>query len=568
MMRWLLLVLLAPFWLPRWLLHWALWRRSKRATLHVVLRGSLPDLPAPRGLLGLLRPASGPALIALLEGLVAAAQDDRLSTLLVRIEELSCGLARAEEVRAALARVRAAGKQVIVHADELGLAAYWIALGASSIRLSPMGSLNVSGVAMDFTLLEGLLRRVGVRAQLLARGKYKSYRDVFTEPALTEATREVLTSLVADLSGQLTALVSSSRKQAPEAANEHIHRGPCRAEQARELGLIDRTQYWDELWEELGGEKDRVQSWAGYRKALHKRRWLPRRQTQIGLLRISGNIRMGLDRHGASGPRASGHRSLARALRRMTRSARTRAIVLRVDSPGGSALASDLMWRELTRAAGKKPLFVSMVNSAASGGYYTSALAGVPVWAGPTTLTGSIGVVGGKFEVSELLAKLGVSSASITSGPHANFYSPLQPWQPEELAKLDQDLDALYRDFVGKMASGRGLSYEAVHAVAQGRVWTGRQARDVSLVDQLGGMHEVAAAVREKLGLAPEAGLRWTAAAPSTRWGVERESAAEELALRAAQSTLPELTDALECALDLSGERLLLLSPLLPRIRD
>src|SRR3954471_10228727 len=243
MMRGLLLVLLAPFWLPRWLLHWALWRRSKRATLHVVLRGSLPDLAAPRGLLGLLRPASGPALIALLEGLVAAAQDDRLSTLLVRIEELSCGLARAEEVRAALARVRAAGKQVIVHADELGLAAYWIALGASSIRLSPMGSLNVSGVAMDFTLLEGLLRRVGVRAQLLARGKYKSYRDVFTEPALTEATREVLTSLVADLSGQLTALVSSSRRQAPEAANQHIHRGPCRAEQARELGLIDLTQY-------------------------------------------------------------------------------------------------------------------------------------------------------------------------------------------------------------------------------------------------------------------------------------------------------------------------------------
>ena len=566
-MRWLLLVLFAPFWLPRWLLHWALWRRSKRATLHVVLRGSLPDLAAPRGLFGLLRPASGPELISLLEGLVAAAQDDRLSTVLVRIEELSCGLARAEEVRAALARLRAAGKQVIVHADELGLAAYWIALGASSIRLSPLGSLNVSGVAMDFTLLEGLLRRVGVRAQLLARGKYKSYRDMFTEPALTEATREVLTSLVADLSGQLTALVSSSRSQAPEAANEHIHRGPCRAEQALELGLIDRTQYWDELWEELGGEEDRVQSWSGYRKALRKRRWLARRQTQIGLLRISGNIRMGLDRQGPNGPRATGHRSLARALRRMTRSARTRAIVLRVDSPGGSALASDLMWRELSRAAGKKPLFVSMVNSAASGGYYTSALAGVPVWASPTTLTGSIGVVGGKFEVSELLAKLGVGSASITSGPHANFYSPLQPWQPEELAKLDQDLDALYRDFVGKMASGRGLSYEAVHAVAQGRVWTGRQARDVSLVDQLGGMHEVAAAVRDKLGLAPEAGLRWTTVAPATRWGVERESAAEELAFRAAQSALPELTDALECALDLSGERLLLLSPLLPRIR-
>jgi protease IV len=569
-MRWVWLVLFAPLWVPRWFLHWASWRRSKRATLHVVLRGSLPDLAAPRGLLGLLRPALGPELIALLEGLSAAERDDRLSTLLVRVEDLSCGLARAEEVRAALARVRAAGKQVIIHADELGLAGYWIALGASSIRLSPMGSLNVSGVAMDFTLLEGLLRRVGVRAQLLARGKYKSYRDVFTEPALTDATREVLTSLVADLSGQLTTLVSSARNQSPGAAHEHIHRGPCRAEQARELGLIDSTQYWDELWRELGGEEERVQGWAAYRKALGKRRWLTRRQVRVGLLRISGNIRMGHDRQGPNGPRATGHQSLARALRRMTRSGRTRAIVLRVDSPGGSALASDLMWRELTRAASKKPLFVSMVNSAASGGYYTSALAGVPVWAGPTTLTGSIGVVGGKFEVSELLAKLGVGSASITSGPHANFYSPLQPWQPAELEKLEHDLDALYRDFVGKMATGRGLSYEAVDAVAQGRVWTGRQARDVALVDQLGGLHEVAAAVREKLGLGPEVALRWTTAAASTRLGVERESAAEELArpLGAALGALPELAAALECALDLSGERLLLLSPLLPRIRD
>lgn len=570
MMRWLLLVLFAPLWLLRWFIHWASWRRSKRATLHVVLRGALPDLAPARGLLGLFRPARGPELIALLEGLAAAAADDRLTTVLIRIEELSCGLARAEEVRAALARVRAAGKQVIVHADELGLAAYWIALGASSIRLSPMGSLNVSGVAMDFTLLEGLLRRVGVRAQLLARGKYKSYRDVFTEPELTEATREVLSSLVADLSGQLTTLVSLARGQAPEVAYEHIHRGPCRAEQARELGLIDVTQYWDELWQELGGEAGRVRGWDGYRTALRKRRWLPRRQTRVGLLRISGNIRMGHDRQGASGPRATGHRSLTRAVRRMARSTRTRAIVLRVDSPGGSALASDLMWRELTLAAAKKPLFVSMVNTAASGGYYTSALAGVTVWASPTTLTGSIGVVGGKFEVSELLGKLGVGSASITSGPNANFYSPLQPWQPAELAKLDQDLDALYRDFVGKMATGRGLSYEAVHAVAQGRVWTGRQARDVSLVDRLGGLHEVAAAVREKLGLTPEASLRWTSAPPATRFGVERDSSAEELArpLGAALSAIPELAEALEFALDLKGERLLLLSPLLPRIRS
>jgi protease-4 len=568
MIRWLLLALFAPLWLPRWLLHWAGWRRSKRATLHLVLRGALPDVAPARGLLGLLRPSHGPELIALLEGLAAAARDDRLSTLLVRIEELDCGLARAEEVRAALARVRSAGKQVVVHADELGLATYWIALGASSIRLSPMGSLNVSGVAMEFTLLQGLLRRLGVRAQLLARGKYKSAREMFTETELSDANREMLTSLVADLSGQLTLLVSTARGQAPEIARAHIHGGPLRAAQALEVGLIDATQYWDELWLEVGGERQRIQSWAAYRKALRARRWLPRRQTQIGLLRISGNIRMGHDRQGSNGPRATGHRSLTRALRRLTRSPRTRAIVVRVDSPGGSALASDLMWRELTLAAGKKPLFVSMVNTAASGGYYTSALAGVPVWASPTTLTGSIGVLGGKFEGSELLSKLGVGRASVTSGPHANFYSPLQPWQSEDLLKLEHDLEALYRDFVAKMAAGRGLSYEAVHAVAQGRVWTGQQAREVALVDQLGGLNEVALAVREKLGLSPDAGLRWISAAPAKRFGVEREPT-EELArqLQVGLGSLPELVAALEWAIDLQGERLLALSPLLPRLR-
>jgi protease-4 len=252
----------------------------------------------------------------------------------------------------------------------------------------------------------------------------------------------------------------------------------------------------------------------------------------------------------------------------LTRSTRTRAIVVRVDSPGGSALASDLMWRELTLAAGKKPLFVSMVNTAASGGYYTSALAGVPVWAAPTTLTGSIGVLGGKFEGSELLSKLGVARASVSSGPNANFYSPLQPWSSADLEKLDHDLEALYRDFVGKMAAGRGLSYEAVDAVAQGRVWTGQQARDVALVDHLGGLNEVATAVREKLGLAADASLRWATPAPATRFGVEREPA-EELAgqLEAALGGVPELAQALEWAIDLRGERLFALSPVLPRLR-
>ena len=569
MMRWLWLGLLSPLWVPRWLFGWALWKLRKRNTLHVVLRGSLPDLSSSPGLLGLLRPPTGPDLLPLLDVLGQAARDERLNTVLVRIEDLHCGLARAEELRAALARLVSAGKRVVVHADELGLGAYWIALGASSVRLSPTGSFNVSGVAMDFTLLEGLLRKAGVRAQLLARGKYKSAREMFTEQALSEPNREMLTSLVDDLSAQLIALTSAARGQALDGAAGHIHAGPFRAEEARERGLIDATQYWDELWQEVGGETAQVQSLAAYRKALARRRWPPRRITQVGLLRISGNIRHGHDRQGPSGPRATGHRSVERALRRLVRSPLTRAIVVRVDSPGGSALASDLMWRALTLAAQKKPVFVSMANIAASGGYYASGLKGVQVWASPTTLTGSIGVVGGKFEGSELLAKLGVRQASVTSGPHANFYSPGHPWSAEELEKMDRDLDALYRDFVSKMAEARGLSYEALHQVAQGRVWTGRQAQGNALVDHLGGLHEVSIAVRERLGLDAAAPLGWSAPARPRGLAARREREADTVlrGVEAALGSLPELPEALARAVDLRGERLLALWPLELRIR-
>src|SRR5690606_184763 len=336
---------------------------------------------------------------------------------------LECGLARAEEMRAALERFRETGRKVVVYADELGLSGYWVALGAASVRLAPTGALNVSGVAMEFTLLEGVLDRAGVQAQLLARGKYKSMREQFTASRMSEANREMLTSLVTDLNAQLVERVATARGKSPEEVQRAIDSGPFRAEEALGHGLIDQTQYPDQLLDELGAEDGKLQALGAYRRRLRRRRLAPRRAARVALVNISGTIRSGHDRPGPNGPRATGHRSFRQVLRRMAKSPKIRAIVLRVDSPGGSALASDLMWRELNLAAKKKPMLVSMVNVAASGGYYTSALQGVPLWASPNTLTGSIGVVGGKFEFSGLLAKLGIARETIASGPHANFYA-------------------------------------------------------------------------------------------------------------------------------------------------
>lgn len=562
-MRALLLLLAAPLWLPFRLVRWLRWRLRSHRTLHVVLSGSIPDIPSPRGLLGMFRRSAHPDLLHLLQALDEAAGDAKLQTVVVQIEHLHCGLARADELRTALCRLRALGKQVIAYGETLGLAGYWVALGATSVRLPPSGSLTVSGIGMEFTLLKGLLDRAGVRAQLLARGRYKSMREMFDAAVMSESNREMLSSLVEDLSAQLVSLVATARGKAPEAVRAQMDSGPFRADEALEHGLIDQTQYWDELWAEVGGESGKVTRLPAYRKRLRGRHLWPRRAVSVALVRISGNIRSGHDRQGRSGPRATGSQSLRRALSQITKSQRVRALVVRVDSPGGSALASDLMWRELTLAAAKKPTFVSMVNVAASGGYYTSGIKGVPVWASPTTLTGSIGVVGGKFELSGLLGKLGVGHESVTSGPRAAFYSPAQPWSDADLQKVEQDIDASYRDFVTKMADARGMSFDALHEVAQGRVWTGRQARDAALVDHLGGLHEVERAVRERLALPRHVAIRWVSPSPERR--LRPEGDAEAAALGTFATGIPELGAWLERVHDLSGETLWALSPIEPR---
>jgi protease IV len=567
MLRWLLTAVgLALLLLLAWrVLGVVRWRRRRPGALELVLSGPLADLPAAGGLRSWLRPASGPDLAGTLALLEAITRDPKVESLIVRIENLQCGLGRAEELRAALLRCRDAGKKVIVHADELGLSGYWLALGASSIRLPPTGSLNVSGVAMEFTLLQGALERAGVRAQLLARGEYKSMREMFTATRMSDENREMLTSLVGDLNQQLVERCAAARKLSQEAARAAIDSGPFRADEALARGLIDATQYVDQLADEVGVEQGKVLTASAYRRARRRATPWRRRAVPVALLGVTGNIRSGHDRAGPNGPRATGHLSFRRALRRAVESPKLRAIVLRVDSPGGSALASDLMWRELTLAAKKKPIFVSMVNVAASGGYYTSALPGVRVWANPSTLTGSIGVVGGKFEVSRLLTKLGIGRETIGSGPRAGFHAVTTPWSAEELDKVERDIEAAYRDFVGKMAEARGLPFETLERVARGRVWTGAQALESSLVDALGGLWDVQAALREKLSLAADAPIRWVQ--PSAPRGLRRrrEQDAGLAASAWLEAHFPGAADALELATDLRGEYLLALSPVYPK---
>ncbi len=235
--------------------------------------------------------------------------------------------------------------------------------------------------------------------------------------------------------------------------------------------------------------------------AHHRRRLLPRRRRRIALLSVEGHIKTGKDTAGARGRRATGAESFLSAVARLREDRRTEAVILRVDSPGGSALASDLMWNSLTGLAQRKPLFISMANVAASGGYYVSGVKGARVWANPTTLTGSIGVVAGKFVVAPGLEHLGVQRETIQAGRHASYHSPTRPFTSDELLKLDSELDSTYRDFVQKMAKARAMTEGELEPLARGRVWTGSQAHTKHLVDELGGLREVYEAVRARLGI-------------------------------------------------------------------
>jgi protease IV len=556
--RLLFTLLLLPLRVLGWVfrrLYVALWGYS---VLRLNVRGKLPDRRGPVSLLGAVRrDRPGPALLELLIALDRARRDDRVHAVVVDLGPLTCGLARSEELRIALARVREAGKRVVVYLEECGLVEYSAALGGSEIAMPVSASLNVTGVASEVILLKGLFDRVGIRAWLSARGKYKSMRETFAEPAMTPANREMTESLVGDLHTDLVDAIAAARHMDHERARSALDRGPFMAEEARDLGLVDRICYHDEVESELKASLRKYRP-VGLESYLSLSRHLTGRgrPARVALLEVRGHIKSGRDVPGNDGTRATGSRRFVEDVNAVAEDPSVRAIVLRVDSPGGSALASDVMWRALSKAAEKKPIVVSMSNVAASGGYFVSGIRGAKILALSSTITGSIGVVAGKFDAAELYGKLGIVKEIIAAGKRGGFFSEARGFSPDELQKLEADLDAHYRLFLTRMAEGRGRDPEAIHAVAQGRVWTGRQALENGLVDQHGGIMSAFDTVRAALGLPPGAPLALTSAPAAARGLPVR------LAWRVPESLVPEaLLAPLRLAEYFAHERTLALLP-------
>ncbi len=503
-LRWLVWLLLLPLRFP-FLLYGAARDRYRPATaLELKVAGSLPDVSSSRGVFASPQLPFLPLLLALEH----ARRDPKLRTVLIRIDEPQFGLGKAEELRQGLAALRAAGKEVVVHADSLNLVSYWLSSCASRVVLSPAGALDVAGIASEFTLFKGLLDKAGVRAQLAARGRYKSMREAFAAEQMSDANREMLESLTADLYEQLVERVAEGRGIEPAQVRTALDSGPFRSSVAKGCGLVDELGYYDEL--RKGIDEHKPSRMLGLRRYLERRsrRWLPTRGPVVALVCVDGSIRTGEDGFGPRGRRATGSRRFVRSLKAIADNPRVEAIVLRVNSPGGSVLASDLMWHAIAQAKKHRPLVVSMVDVAASGGYYVSGVQGARIFANSPTLTGSIGVVGGKIEVAGLYEKLGIQRAVVKQGRFADFHRPASSWSTDELEKLEQEIDAHYDEFVEKMAQARGRTVEQIDAVAQGRVWTGAQAQGHALVDELGGLGAALGEVRGSLGLAVDAPIQ------------------------------------------------------------
>jgi protease-4 len=459
-----------------------------------------------------------------LAALAAAARDPRLSGVVVRIGGEGIGWGQAVELAGAFRALRSAGRLLVVYAEHTGNAGAWLGGLADRFWMTPEGRLDLVGVRGDGIFLRRVLERLGIRADVLAAGDYKSLGETFTRESMSEPAREALKAVVDTLWQQLVDGLAAGRAGTAERAARWIDAGPYLASQALEAGIVDALVYADELprkLAELSGREARADqeprlrlvTESGYR-ALAARRFAFRPLAgpgdRVAVVPLVGAIRRS----------TSSARGVVGVLRELAADDSVPAVVLRIDSPGGDVLASDLIARAVSRLAERKPVVASMGDVAASGGYYVAAEAHEIV-AEPTTLTGSIGVVLAGLDLEELLGRVGVTRDGLERGRHARIYDVTRRRPAGERAHLREQVERIYARFVDRVAARRRLSAEAAALAARGRVWTGRAALEHGLVDVLGGLDlalERACALAGISAVPPRMQLRAPAVGLRSRW--------------------------------------------------
>jgi protease-4 len=457
------------------------------------------------------RPA--PALHVLLTALRQAERDRHVAGLVAHVAQRPISLALSSELRDAVGRFRRSGKVAVAWTEsfgELGVGnvGYHLATAFDQIWLQPSGDVGLTGVVARAVFVRDALDRLGVEPQIAQRHEYKTAADTFLRSEMSDAGREMARRLAESATETIVADVASARGLDPATVREIVDRAPLTATEALEAGLVDRLGYRDEVYASLRSRLGDVRLLYLERYGRRRERGRAVRRAVAGrsrpvvaLVRASGPIHLG---HSASVPWGGpnvGSDTLGAALRAAGRDPAVKAVVLRVDSPGGSYVASDAIRREILALRGSgRPVIASMATVAASGGYYIAMPCDVVV-ASPTTLTGSIGVLAGKQVVKEALGRVGVRIDSEGVGAHAEMFSSQQPFTEEEWARLEGWLDEVYDDFTSKAADDRALPVERLRDVARGRVWTGADARVHNLVDELGGLEEAVVIACERAGV-------------------------------------------------------------------
>ncbi len=463
---------------------------------------TLSQSPLQLAAAGFQKPLTLRQTVAALE---RASGDDRVTGLLARVQMTMTPLAVLQELRDAVLAFRAAGKPATAWAEAFpGNGSFYLASAFDRVLLQPAGSVGLVGVAVTASFLGDTLPWIGLEPDFGKRHEYKNAVDIFTETGFTEPHREATERLLDSQLEQLLAGIAEGRGLEPEAVRALADTGPHEAEEAAAAGLIDAVAFRDQVYEDAKGADGSLLYLARFAKRTRPKglKKLPR----IAVLPVTGAIAPG--RNGVKpglppGP-GTGSDTATAAIRDAVADPKVKAIVLRVDSPGGAVGASEAIWREVqqARAAGT-PVVASMGAVAASGGYYV-AMGADRIVACPGTITGSIGVFSGKFVAAGVRRRLHLATDVLRSNPNADMYGSNAPFTPAQRAKLDASLDKVYDTFTARVADGRGLTAEAVDAAARGRVWTGADAADRGLVDVLGGF---AAALREAkvlAGLDPE----------------------------------------------------------------
>lgn len=486
----------------------------ENSVLILSVTGDLPDY-APEDptakLFGIEQKQSFSSLITQLR---KAKVDERIGAVLLDINFPMIGWGKADELREAIKDFRTSGKPVYAYMEIGTNREYYIATSAEKIFLPPAGDLYIQGFAAQAQFYRGSLDKLGIEPQFLKIGKYKNAPDQYTEKEMTEGQREVINAVLDDYYTRIVNTISETRKKTPEDVKALIDNAPYNAMQAKQQGLIDETFYREQVYAELKNrlgykEEDKIRtvSTSEYREVPADSLGLNNGE-RVAVIYASGAITGGSSNRSPLGGETVGSDTMVKSINEAAEDKSIKAIVLRIDSPGGSALASDMMWYAIENAKLKKPVVVSMSDVAASGGYYIACNANKIV-AEPSTVTGSIGVFMGKPVMKGFYDWIGVSNEYVLRGKNAGIFRETVKWEGDELKKMTDSVNNIYfTNFIPKVAKGRNKTDEEVNTIGQGRVWTGAQAKEKGLIDEFGGLERAIEIAKDLANLPADKDVR------------------------------------------------------------